>query len=297
MSKIYFYDSVTSTLDKIVELAKTENLNPWDSVLAKMQTKGRGQMRRKWKSLEGNIFGAVNLPLINSFATTAASVVTGAFFVLALNEMGFDVKLKWPNDLVYKVHESINYFSGNLNDPSSFSCETRDIKSWVKVGGILLEEKTLQGIDPRQNRNENKRDSSGETIPDKILVAGVGINLICSPAIKSPTTDFTLEPGKLYQKNSPDNLSPQVFWEQLMGIIQDLPEKFFKSSWLEFINKHLLWKDEKITFQIESKDKTTDNGFEAIIRGVNVDGALLLETDQKTVPFFCGQIIKSPFWT
>lgn len=296
MPKIYFYDSVTSTLDKIVELAKTENLNVWDSVLAKLQTRGRGQMRRKWNSQAGNIFGAINLPTGYVFATTAASVAAGAFFVLALNKMGFNVKLKWPNDLAYEIIDNkINVFSGNLNDPLSFSTKPMIIKRWAKIGGILLEEKTIQASKTKKTRDKNKPDITAESM--KILTAGIGINLVTSPTIRSETSLNTLQPGHLYQENRPENLAPPVFWERLMQIIQDLPEEFFKTGWHEFINEYLLWKDEKITFRADSKDTANDKEFKAIIRGINEEGALLLETKEGISPELYGHIIKSPFWT
>lgn len=116
--KIHYFGQVGSCLDTGFELAAQNRLDTWDSVQARMQTAGRGQMRRKWISQEGNLFVALRLPMENPFTTTAASVVIGALCANALAAFGCQIKLKWPNDLVVPQNGKVD-----------------------KVGGILLEEK------------------------------------------------------------------------------------------------------------------------------------------------------------
>ena len=108
------------------QLAANNKLGFFDSVLAQTQTNGRGQMRRKWISPTGNIYATLRLPNINPFDQDYAAPATGALLAHALNALGLNIKLKWPNDLVC-VHDDQIY----------------------KIGGILIEERAgviLAGI-------------------------------------------------------------------------------------------------------------------------------------------------------
>ena len=81
-------------------LARRGLLAPWQSVLVSSQRQGRGQLRRNWVSPAGNIYAALRLPMQEPFASSAASTVTGAMLAAALGKLGFEVRLKWPNDLL-----------------------------------------------------------------------------------------------------------------------------------------------------------------------------------------------------
>lgn len=115
---VWHFDSVASVLDVASRLAKAGRLAEWDSVLAKKQTAGRGQMRRTWYSPEGNIYVALRLPFSPLFASQAAAPVMGCLLAQAMHELGVCVKIKWPNDIVFIEHGAP-----------------------VKIAGILLEER------------------------------------------------------------------------------------------------------------------------------------------------------------
>lgn len=124
--EVWRFGEVSSALDVGHTLARRGLLAPWQSVLASSQRQGRGQLRRDWLSPAGNIYAALRLPAEEPFAGPAASVTTGAILAAALGKLGFDVRLKWPNDLAL------------LQDGQAF-----------KVAGILLEERAgvlLAGI-------------------------------------------------------------------------------------------------------------------------------------------------------
>lgn len=113
-------------MDTMLTLIMEDSLPVWDSVSAKMQTAGRGSMGKHWISLEGNIFGAVRLPFEYPFTTSAASVAFGALCAESLRRMGYEIWLKWPNDLI--IFKDQEYY---------------------KTGGILIEEhskKLIAGI-------------------------------------------------------------------------------------------------------------------------------------------------------
>lgn len=98
--RIHYFGTVTSTLDKGFELAAEGSLSDWESVVARAQTAGRGQTRRKWVSLDKNLFAAIRLPKAAPFDTLAAAVATATLLTAALRGLGYHVNLKWPNDVV-----------------------------------------------------------------------------------------------------------------------------------------------------------------------------------------------------
>lgn len=122
MSRVPLYrgDCATSSLDIAHELISQGLLPEWGSVLLDAQTAGRGQMRRVWHSKNGNIFGALRLPMVPPLDGLAAAPAVGVLIMAALNNLGFAVQLRWPNDLVAWSETG---------------------QRFEKVGGILLEER------------------------------------------------------------------------------------------------------------------------------------------------------------
>ncbi len=108
-----------SVLDDAWALLAKDKFPLWSCVLARSQSAGRGQTRRKWQSPEGNIYVAMRLPNEAPFNSTAAAPALSALIIKSLNSLNCFVQLKWPNDLV-------------------------DAQKNCKVAGILLEEK--QGV-------------------------------------------------------------------------------------------------------------------------------------------------------
>lgn len=112
--RTYICGSCSSALDVAHYLAKEEQLDPWDSVLAVHQWAGRGQLRRTWVSAPGNLFAAWRLPMPLPQWQGLLSVLLGWVACTVMGELKFDLRLKWPNDLL--AHGR-------------------------KVGGILIEER------------------------------------------------------------------------------------------------------------------------------------------------------------
>ena len=74
---------------------------------------------RNWVSPEGNVYAALRLPQSHPFTGTAAAPAVGGLIAEALTHMGFDVHMKWPNDLLRRE-------------------EQEEGPGWCNVGGILL---------------------------------------------------------------------------------------------------------------------------------------------------------------
>ncbi|MFA9394304.1 MAG: biotin--[acetyl-CoA-carboxylase] ligase [Halodesulfovibrio sp.] len=111
---IYLCGMCSSTLDVARVFNEKHLLKEWDSILGIRQQSGRGQLRRAWNSPEGNIYAAMRLPSTDFFANELGSLVIGFLLASALQKLGHNAQIKWPNDIL-------------VDDK--------------KVGGILLEER------------------------------------------------------------------------------------------------------------------------------------------------------------
>lgn len=98
--RIYLCGPCSSALDVAMQLAVQGALDPWDSVLVTRQWSGRGQMRRTWISEPGNLFAAWRLPMPPRPWQGLLPVLVGWALCAGLGELGVQVKLKWPNDIL-----------------------------------------------------------------------------------------------------------------------------------------------------------------------------------------------------
>ena len=100
---VFLAGRVASVLDSAREPRYAERLSPFASLLAESQTAGRGQRRRHWASPAGNVYGALRLPMEAPFLGTEAAVAASVGVCLGLARLGFDPRLKWPNDVALMV--------------------------------------------------------------------------------------------------------------------------------------------------------------------------------------------------
>ena len=107
-----------SVLDDAWKLLADGEFSEWSSIVAQSQSQGRGQTRRQWHSPTGNLYAAIRLPAEEPFLSTAAAPALSSLIAVALESLGINVNIKWPNDLVV-AHRGYAQ----------------------KVGGILLEER------------------------------------------------------------------------------------------------------------------------------------------------------------
>ena len=117
-TNVYVFETLSSTLDMAHKLVEKKCFSPFSSVICTTQTAGRGQLRRKWESMADNLYIAMALPNVYPFNSEAAAPAFGALVAKALDNLGFPIALKWPNDLVQK-----------------------NMDTYQKIGGILLEER------------------------------------------------------------------------------------------------------------------------------------------------------------
>lgn len=126
-SPIFMVGPCSSSIDVAWELIARDELPLWGAVLVESQTGGRGRMGRAWQSPPGHVYGAMRLPLAPPFDGPAASLALALILaeafkggeqfgsnpaersehhhsrdgVTPLRGFGWDMMIKWPNDLIY----------------------------------------------------------------------------------------------------------------------------------------------------------------------------------------------------
>lgn len=110
-SGVWFFESVTSTMDVARELYPRLKESEFSVVLARHQTAGRGRLGRRWLSADGAFLSTYLFRLSasgQSKTTTAPgyqflegySLVVGLALHRFFEKRGVPVALKWPNDLL-----------------------------------------------------------------------------------------------------------------------------------------------------------------------------------------------------
>ena len=96
----YLTGAVTSTFDVAWHLASLSLLSDWAGVVSTTQKQGHGQLKRHWYSPAGNLHVSFMLPEDPIFSSSAGAIVVGYIVVKALRALGYNVVLKWPNDIL-----------------------------------------------------------------------------------------------------------------------------------------------------------------------------------------------------
>lgn len=165
-SEIIHFDSIESTNDYIKKISHT--VKEGAVVISEEQTQGRGRLGRKWHSNHGEgIWMSVLLkPNITPYKAPFITLIAGASIVSALNKLGVQAYIKWPNDIIInnkKISgiltelsaeiERINYivvgigmnvktmsFSQEINEMATSLCKEEYNISRVDIVRTILEE-------------------------------------------------------------------------------------------------------------------------------------------------------------
>lgn len=220
---------------------EAQNLLPeWGSVIVHGQSRGRGQMLRPWQSLPGNLFITLKLPSGKLFSGDSASVLTGHLFVEAFKKLGFDLKLKWPNDLVLVGAEGVG-----------------------KVGGILLEQKgmtTMAGVGINciscPDAELLRKDAA---MPASFLaknlepISPLGLWLTLVPYLKL------------------------VYDKSILNVLPEAENSIhYRPEWLTAAERNLLWLGQRVTVNESHESSSLSAG---VITGLSTGGGLLLHPD------------------
>ena len=164
MNKIFEFDTVTSTFDKISDYPAKHLL----TVVAKKQTKGSGRLGRSWQSDEGGLYFSTYIKADYfkddiGFSTVVCAVAVSR----VLSEYG-KVHIKWPNDIVMNkkkicgiltkmsstdgkfdyivagigINTNVTHFQSELTNASSVLIETD-----IKCDNLSIANKILENID------------------------------------------------------------------------------------------------------------------------------------------------------
>ena len=93
-------ESTDSVLNAAWKMVADSRFSVFDALISYEQTAGRGQYGRSWSSPQGNVYAAIRLPNTAPFNNTEAALVLSCCIAATLADFGFDIKIKWLNDLV-----------------------------------------------------------------------------------------------------------------------------------------------------------------------------------------------------
>ncbi len=100
---LHFIDACRSTQDIAELFIKEAGVREGLIVLAERMTAGRGRMGREWYAPPGGLWFTVLLKPPRMRGFQLLSIAAGVAVAETIRELyGIDVKLKWPNDVVYK---------------------------------------------------------------------------------------------------------------------------------------------------------------------------------------------------
>ena len=93
-------ESTDSVLNAAWKMVADSRFSVFDALISYEQTAGRGQYGRSWISPQGNVYAAIRLPYTAPFNNTEAALALSCCIAATLADFGFDIKIKWLNDLV-----------------------------------------------------------------------------------------------------------------------------------------------------------------------------------------------------
>lgn len=126
--KLYYFDSLGSTMDKAWELG-LQKAAEGTVVLAETQSKGRGRLARQWLSpkYKGIYFSLILRPKVSLAEASLLTLLAAVSVCEAIEkEAGLSAQIKWPNDILLK-HKKLGGILTELN------AETDEIR-FVVIG-------------------------------------------------------------------------------------------------------------------------------------------------------------------
>ncbi len=116
--KVHYYDTIDSTNIEAKNIAYSEKEGT--IVVAESQSKGRGRLGRDWESPKGKgLWMSIILkPKVNPVHVAKVTLIGAAAVNLALEDIGIDSYIKWPNDIVIngkKICGILTEMSSELN--------------------------------------------------------------------------------------------------------------------------------------------------------------------------------------
>lgn len=93
-----YYEETTSTSDEVLKLAKNNQIEEYSVCFAENQTKGRGRLRKTWRTIPKHSL-AFSFLLTEDFIPQTSLVICTSVHKVLKENYKLDVKIKWPNDI------------------------------------------------------------------------------------------------------------------------------------------------------------------------------------------------------
>ena len=278
--RVHYYDEVDSTQRIAVEFAN-QAAAQGTVVIAELQNAGRGRMGRQWHSPPGvNLYATIILrPAMPLNEVPRLSLVAGVAAAEALETVAPGrVALKWPNDVWLRTGDvnggagdATARASGQTADASDLTPDPfpkgRESKiAWRKAGGIIAEAVT---------------DGSQRL---QCVLLGIGLNLNLAreqvpSELRDNATSVLIATGRRCDRIA---LAGALF--------KRLDTRYMETETRGFGVIRPLW--EHFSALTGRSVVVVDTGarIAGVVKGIDADGALLLETTGRTIRILTGDV-------
>ena len=233
----------SSSNDEIMALARqSADLAHKALCVAHFQTKGRGRQGRSWVNRQGeclmfSLGWAFDKP---QYELGSLALVVALACRRALADIGLDVNIKWPNDLVV------------AND---------------KLAGILIE----------TARVENKT----------VAVIGIGINFVLPKEVENATSVQAL-----FQTASKQGVSVKTLLNAVLAQLDALLSEYAQNGFTSCVGEYnAANRDTDRPVLLLQEGRVVHEG---VVKGVDAQGALRLQTDKGEKTIVSGEISLRP---
>ncbi len=278
--RVHYYDEVDSTQRIAAEFAN-QSAAQGTVVIAELQNAGRGRMGRQWHSPPGvNLYATIILrPAMPLNEVPRLSLVAGVAAAEALETVAPGrVALKWPNDVWLRTGDvnggagdATARASGQTADASDLTPDPfpkgRESKiAWRKAGGIIAEAVT---------------DGSQRL---QCVLLGIGLNLNLAreqvpSELRDNATSVLIATGRRCDRIA---LAGALF--------KRLDTRYMETETRGFGVIRPLW--EHFSALTGRSVVVVDTGarIAGVVKGIDADGALLLETTGRTIRILTGDV-------
>lgn len=228
------------------------------------QQAGVGRRGKIWQTQPGNItFSLLCRTGKPSEQLLGLSLVTGIAVAQCLKSvLGLDAKLKWPNDVM-------------LNDR--------------KLGGLLTEVLPVTASVQRSSASSNASECvAGDRTPGFDVITGIGINVLRDDAVKELGIGAISlrEAGFEISKHERDAIVGRI-----CRTVFDAHHRFFSEGWTVFSAN---WKQKDWLSGKKVLIHRQNSTEQAVARGVNEHGALMIESAGTLSPLYGGNVSVRP---
>ena len=278
--RVHYYDEVDSTQRIAVEFAN-QGAAQGTVVIAELQNAGRGRMGRQWHSPPGvNLYATIILrPAMPLNEVPRLSLVAGVAAAEALETVAPGrIALKWPNDVWLRTGD-VNGGAGDATARASgLTAGASDLTpdlfpkgkgskiAWRKAGGIIAEAVT---------------DGSQRL---QCVLLGIGLNLNLAreqvpSELRDKATSVLIATGRRCDRIA---LAGALF--------KRLDTRYMETETRGFGVIRPLW--EHFSALTGRSVVVVDTGarIAGVVKGIDADGALLLETTGRTIRILTGDV-------